>query len=703
MGKKTTCVWTTTPDGRSRRDTSAGSRNGYRRDAENDKENAVAKTRFAGFPRLVLGSLLSLFLAPVALMHAQGVKVIHQCAQSEFAPHKLIQNPADGMFYGTTNGGGAHYPNGSVFKMDSSGNMTTIYSFSGPDGSQPYAGLYLNSDDGLLYGTIFSGGNGDLGGVFKLDTSGGSFAEYLQPEECGVQPVAAQPDASFIKANDGNLYLPMSTCGAPGMLGTVNRIDTSLNETAISSFTDLQGGVFVAPRGHVVQGSDNKLYGMAAGDPFCCNRGGIYRVDLGGGDPETVHSFALGEGTTNSATSAPLVLATDGYFWGTTPQATDAMGSVLFTGTIFRVAQDGTFQTMHFFTGPDGAGPYTGLTQASDGNFYGVTSAGGKNDVGVIYRIDLAGNFAVLANIQDTDIGEIPSGEFLQGSDGKLYGTSFLGYYGYGSIYTVDLTQGITDIVPSSGPGAGGTAVTIDGTGFLNGATVLIGPPATNVSVPDSTHIDATTGADNPGTIVDVKITLPDTTVIFLYGGYFYDFLDVPAGDIFEPYVRKLVANGVTSGCGGGDYCRNDPVKRKQMAVFALKAKNGSGYVPPAAVGIFTDVPPTDPFAPWIEELYNLGVVTGCAPGPMYCPDNPVLRQQMPVFLLKTLEGSGYVPPACTGLFGDVPCPSPFANWIEDVANRGIAGGCGGGNFCPGNPTTRGQMAPFLVKTFQLP
>ncbi len=139
------------------------------------------------------------------------------------------------------------------------------------------------------------------------------------------------------------------------------------------------------------------------------------------------------------------------------------------------------------------------------------------------------------------------------------------------------------------------------------------------------------------------------------------------------------------------------------MAVFVLKAKNGSNYVPPPAVGIFTDVPASDPFAPWIEELYNLGVVGGCGAGPMYCPDNPVLRQQMPVFLLKTLEGSGYTPPACTGIFGDVPCPSLFADWIEDLVNRGIAAGCGGGNFCPGNPTTRGQMAPFLVKTFSLP
>ena len=140
------------------------------------------------------------------------------------------------------------------------------------------------------------------------------------------------------------------------------------------------------------------------------------------------------------------------------------------------------------------------------------------------------------------------------------------------------------------------------------------------------------------------------------------------------------------------------------MAVFVLKAKEGAFFVPPPAVGVFNDVPASDPFAPWIEELFRRGVVAGCGTpgGPNYCPDEPVLRQQMAVFLLRTLEGSAYVPPACTGVFADVECPGLFADWIEEIADRGIAAGCGGPNYCPANPTTRGQMAPFLVKTFGL-
>lgn len=182
-------------------------------------------------------------------------------------------------------------------------------------------------------------------------------------------------------------------------------------------------------------------------------------------------------------------------------------------------------------------------------------------------------------------------------------------------------------------------------------------------------------------------------------------FPDVPVSNLFYRYVETIFHKGVTGGCATPpDYCPGDPALRKQMAVFVLKAREGSAYTPPPAVGIFNDVPASDPFAPWIEELFNRGVVAGCsAPGgPNYCPNDPVLRQQMAVFLLKTLLGSTYVPPACVGIFPDVPCSNSFSTWIEDLYNRSIAAGCGGGNFCPTNPNTRGQMAPFLTKTFSL-
>jgi hypothetical protein len=77
----------------------------------------------------------------------------------------------------------------------------------------------------------------------------------------------------------------------------------------------------------------------------------------------------------------------------------------------------------------------------------------------------------------------------------------------------------------------------------------------------------------------------------------------------------------------------------------------------------------------------------------------------MAVFLLKTEHGSGYVPPACASLFGDVPCPGVFTNWVEQLYNENVTGGCQANPllYCPGSSVTRGQMAVFLVKTFNLP
>jgi hypothetical protein len=178
-------------------------------------------------------------------------------------------------------------------------------------------------------------------------------------------------------------------------------------------------------------------------------------------------------------------------------------------------------------------------------------------------------------------------------------------------------------------------------------------------------------------------------------------FPDVPDSQQFYRFIETLFHNGVTGGCGGGNYCPDASVTRAQMAVFLLKAKHGPTFVPPACAGVFLDVACPSAFADWIEELAAEQITGGCG-GSNYCPSNPVTRQQMAVFLLKSEHGSAYTPPGCAGVFGDVPCPSPFADWIEQLAAEQITGGCGNGNYCPTNPNTRGQMAVFLVKTFGL-
>ncbi len=184
-------------------------------------------------------------------------------------------------------------------------------------------------------------------------------------------------------------------------------------------------------------------------------------------------------------------------------------------------------------------------------------------------------------------------------------------------------------------------------------------------------------------------------------------FPDVATTHIFYAFIENLFHNSVTGGCAGGNYCPGDPVTRAQMAVFLLKASLGSDYVPPACTGaVFGDVPCTGGiFDPWIEDLANRGITGGCGGG-IYCPGNTVTRGQMAVFLLKALEGSAYDPPDCAGVFDDVPCTpgTGFSDWIEELFARQITGGCSVTPplYCPGNPNNRGQMAVFLVKTFGL-
>ena len=179
------------------------------------------------------------------------------------------------------------------------------------------------------------------------------------------------------------------------------------------------------------------------------------------------------------------------------------------------------------------------------------------------------------------------------------------------------------------------------------------------------------------------------------------EFADVPDSSPFHDDIITIATDGITGGCGGGNYCPTLPVRRDQMAVFLLKSEHGSAYTPPACTGVFPDVPCPGSFTDWVEQLAAEGVTGGCGGG-NYCPSQFVTRAQMAIFLLKTSQGSSYTPPAAVGIFGDVPVGSFGADFIEDLYNRGITGGCQLSPllYCPGNAVLRQQMATFLVRTF---
>ena len=224
----------------------------------------------------------------------------------------------------------------------------------------------------------------------------------------------------------------------------------------------------------------------------------------------------------------------------------------------------------------------------------------------------------------------------------------------------------------------------------------------TVIGIPNPNTINTTMPTLPPGSVNDITVTTPSGLTGTLNNAWVVDFNDENLAGGFQDYVAALVANQITVGVGGGNYGFTQNTKRQSMAVFIMKAKHGICYTPPPCTGVFLDVPCTSTFAPWIEAMAAEGITGGCGGG-NFCPLNPVRRDQMAVFLLKGEHGSSYVPPSCTGVFADVPCPGQFANWIEQLKAENITGGCGSGsNYCPSSNNTRGQMAVFIVKAFNL-
>jgi hypothetical protein len=137
------------------------------------------------------------------------------------------------------------------------------------------------------------------------------------------------------------------------------------------------------------------------------------------------------------------------------------------------------------------------------------------------------------------------------------------------------------------------------------------------------------------------------------------------------------------------------------MAAFIMRAK-GEFTPPTPASQRFNDVPPENVFYNFIDRLAELGITSGCqASPPLYCPSDAVKRDQMAVFIIRGI-GEFSPPTPATQRFADVPPSNLFYNFIDRMAVLGITQGCGSGNYCPSLPTTRAQMAVFLVRAFNL-
>ncbi|HSS44360.1 MAG TPA: choice-of-anchor tandem repeat GloVer-containing protein, partial [Thermoanaerobaculia bacterium] len=124
----------------------------------------------------------------------------------------------------------------------------------------------------------------------------------------------------------------------------------------------------------------------------------------------------------NSAGLSPearLIQGTDGNLYGTIPYSR-ANGY----GTIFKIDINGTtLTTLHSFAYSDGAYPWGGLIQGSDGKLYGTTLQGGASGKGTIFKIDTNGSTLTTLHSFDGSDGAAPNAGVFQGADGNLYGT----------------------------------------------------------------------------------------------------------------------------------------------------------------------------------------------------------------------------------------------------------------------------------------
>jgi uncharacterized repeat protein (TIGR03803 family) len=231
------------------------------------------------------------------------------------------------------------------------------------------------------------------------------------------------PRAPLIRAMDGNFYGTTSGGGgASGGGGTVFRMTPDGNVAILHAFAGGTDGQF--PETALIQATDGSLYGTNDGD-FGSNGGTVFRV-TSDGTYTVLHDFVV---DTDGSFPSALVQASDGNFYGT-----NASGGGLTQGTVFQMAPDGTVIVLHAFAGPDGDGaspsPFSGLIQATDGNFYGTTQLGASFPYyvfGTVFTMTPAGAVAVLHDFSgdpDSLYGVQPAAALVQGTDGNFYGTT---------------------------------------------------------------------------------------------------------------------------------------------------------------------------------------------------------------------------------------------------------------------------------------
>ena len=340
---------------------------------------------------------------------------------------------------------------------------SVLYNFTPSTGSYPKAGVILDAE-GNLYGTAEHGGPAGHGVVYKLDPAGqetvlGSFT--LTPDDGGW------PESGLIRDSAGNLY-GTTYYGGVAYAGELYKLDPAGQETELHGFTGGDGGG--TPEAGVVLDPAGNLYGTACKCDSTGDYGVIYKLDTVG-EYTVLHTFSGADG---GVTVAGVVLDSAGNLYGTTSD-----GGASNMGVVYKLDTAGQLSVLHSFTGgADGGTPYAGVILDPVGNLYGTTYFGGAANLGVVYKVNTAGQLTVLHTFTGGAGGNEPYAGVTLDPAGNLYGAT---YYGgtknHGVVYKLS-KAGYTVLHSFSGSADGANpyaGVILDSAGNLYGTTYFGG------------------------------------------------------------------------------------------------------------------------------------------------------------------------------------------------------------------------------------
>ncbi|HLY20729.1 MAG TPA: choice-of-anchor tandem repeat GloVer-containing protein [Bryobacteraceae bacterium] len=374
------------------------------------------------------------------------------CAVSGGMPWAGLLQARNGDLYGTTPSGGENgvCPGlgcGTVYKITPGGSLTTLYTFCSQsgctDGSGPNGGL-VQATNGDLYGMSRGGGANNGGTVFKITSSGTLTTLYSFCSQSGCTD-GSGPYAGLIQATDGNLYGTTESGGSSNGYGTVFKITPGGSLTTLYTFCSQSGCTDGAvPFSGLVQATNREFYGTTL-EGGANNGGTVYKI-TSSGTLTTLYSFCSQSGCTDgSGPYAGLIQATDGNLYGTTNH-----GGANGDGTVFKITPGGTLTTLYSFcsqTGcTDGSGLITGLVQATNGKFYGTTQAGGAHqNSGTIFSLSVG--LGPFVETQTTS-GKVGAAVKILGTN--LAGATSVTFNGTAAVFTVNSTgSAISATVPS--------------------------------------------------------------------------------------------------------------------------------------------------------------------------------------------------------------------------------------------------------------